>query len=113
MNAKKNQFIKIKKRDMKSNTYESTNEKIVEKNKNVKVIKEGFIKKKSSWFHYEKRKIILDTTPRIILKSINADENYYREIRLNKKCKVKLVENNCFDLKTPIKTLRFKGTENN
>ena len=98
--------------DNQPNAYESLNDKIVERNNNAKIIKEGYIKKKSTWFHYEKRRIILDTAPRIILKSINNIENYYKEIRLNKQCKVKLVENNCFDLKTPIKTYRFKGTEN-
>ncbi len=29
----------------------------------VKIIKEGILKKKSNWFHYNTRKVILDTTP--------------------------------------------------
>ena len=78
---------------------------------NLRTIKEGIIKKKSTWFHYEKRKIVLDSTPRIVLTSLN-DDKYYREILLNKKCKVVLVENNCFDLKTPQKNYRFKGNNN-
>ena len=78
---------------------------------NLRTIKEGFIKKKSAWFHYEKRKIVLDSTPRIVLTSLN-DDKYYKEILLNKKCKVTLVENNCFDLKTPQKNYRFKGSNN-
>ncbi len=78
---------------------------------NLRTIKEGIIKKKSTWFHYEKRKIVLDSTPRIVLTSLN-DDKYYREILLNKKCKVTLVENNCFDLKTPQKNYRFKGNNN-
>ena len=82
-----------------------------DKNKNAPIIRQGYIKKKSLWFHYEKRYIILDATPEIILKSVN-EENYYRLIPLTKKCKVTLVENNCFDLKTPEKTHRFKGTQN-
>jgi len=31
----------------------------------VKVAKEGIVKKKSPWFHYNTRKIILDKTPKI------------------------------------------------
>ena len=31
---------------------------------------------------------------------------------MNKKCKVTIVENNCFDLKTEDKTHRFKGMYN-
>ena len=33
-------------------------------------------------------------------------------IPLSLKCKVSLVENNCFDLKTPQKNHRFKGLAN-
>ena len=94
-----------------SDGYKVFDDKSKEKNNDAKIIQQGIIKKKSTWFHYEKRNIILDTTPRIILKAVN-EENYYREIPLNKKCKITLVENNCFDLKTPEKTHRFKGVSN-
>ena len=82
---------------------------------NVKIIKEGIIQKKSAWFHYEKKKIVLDTTPRIVLTSLNDPKNI-KEIPLNKKCKVTIVDTNCFDLKANGKTHRFKknsGDENN
>ena len=82
---------------------------------NVKIIKEGIIQKKSAWFHYEKKKIVLDTTPRIILTSLSDPKNI-KEIPLNKKCKVTIVDTNCFDLKANGKTHRFKknsGDENN
>ena len=81
------------------------------KNDNVKIIKEGYIKKKSSWFHYEKSYIVLDTTPRIVVTNMNDMENK-KVIPLSLKCKVSLVENNCFDLKTPQKNHRFKGLAN-
>ena len=80
-------------------------------NKNAKIIREGMLKKKSPWLHYEKRYIILDTTPRLLSKNPN-DPGHIKEIPLNKKCKINIVENNCFDLKTPSKTYRFKGTIN-
>jgi len=80
-------------------------------NNNAKIIKEGMLKKRSPWLHYEKRYIILDTTPRLLSKNPN-DPGHIKEIPLNKKCKINIVENNCFDLKTPSKTYRFKGTIN-
>ena len=80
-------------------------------NNNAKIIREGMLKKKSAWLHYEKRYIILDTTPRLLSKNPN-NPGCIKEIPLNKKCKINIVENNCFDLKTPSKTYRFKGTIN-
>jgi len=35
------------------------------RNQTVQIIKEGILKKKSPWFHYNTRKIVLDSTPRI------------------------------------------------
>ena len=83
----------------------------IKMNSNAKIIREGMLKKRSPWLHYEKRYIILDTTPRLLSKNPN-DPGHIKEIPLNKKCKINIVENNCFDLKTPSKTYRFKGTIN-
>ena len=113
MNVKKKSIYKGQKHHSEANIYEIYGDKTLEKNKNknIKIIKEGYIKKKSAWFHYEKRYITLDTTPRLVIKSIN-DNSYYREIILDKNCKITLVENNCFDIKDSEKTRRFKGVEN-
>ena len=114
---KEYKFYESKKKTMNKeqgqtpNIYEVLGDKSLEKNKNIKIIKEGYIKKRTTWLYYEKRYIILDTTPRIIIKAVN-DNSYYREIFLNKKCKILLVENNCFEIKTPEKTNRFKGIAN-
>ena len=80
-------------------------------NNNAKIIKKGMLRKKTTWFNYSKRYTILDSTPRLLTKNPNIPEKI-KEIPLTKKCKIKLVDNNCFDLKTPIKTYRFKGTNN-
>ena len=32
----------------------------------IKEIKEGILKKKSPWFHYNTRKVILDTSPKVV-----------------------------------------------
>ena len=91
--------------------YAVFDDKSKEKNKDASIIKQGYIKKKSIWFHYDKKYIILDTSPQITIKDIN-DEKYLKIIPLNRKCKVTIVENNCFDLKAPDKTHRFKGIQN-
>ena len=80
-------------------------------NGDIKVIKEGYINKQSFWFHYVKRYISLDTTPRIVV--TNMDENGVKKvISLNKRCKVSIVKDNCFELKTPEKNHKFKGLAN-
>ena len=78
---------------------------------NIKVIKEGYIKKKSSWFHYEKIYIVLDTTPKIVETYIN-DKGKKKSVILSQNCRVSLVDNNVFDLKTPQKNHRYKGLSN-
>ena len=80
-------------------------------NNNAKIIRKGMLSKKTTWFSFSKRYIILDSTPRLLTKNPDIPETI-KEIPLTKNCKIKLVDNNCFDLKTPIKTYRFKGTNN-
>jgi len=80
-------------------------------NNNAKIIRKGMLNKKTTWFNYSKRYTILDSTPRLLTKNPNYPDKI-KEIPLTKKCKIKLVDNNCFDLNTPIKTYRFKGTNN-
>ena len=106
--SKKKSIYKKGKSKNQSDGYAAFDDK--SNNNNIKTIKEGYIKKKSSWFHYEKRYIVLDSTPRIIVKNVNESSN--KVIPLNNKCKISIVENNCFDVKTPEKNHRFKGLSN-
>ena len=111
-NYKFNETKKNKNNDNQNERYSiEYSAKDLKLNNNAKIIREGMLKKKSPWLHYEKRYIILDTTPRLLSKNPN-DPGHIKEIPLNKKCKINIVENNCFDLKTPSKTYRFKGTVN-
>ena len=111
-NYKFNETKKNKNNDNQNERYSiEYSAKDLQLNNNAKIIREGMLKKKSPWLHYEKRYIILDTTPRLLSKNPN-DPGHIKEIPLNKKCKINIVENNCFDLKTPSKTYRFKGTVN-
>jgi len=48
------------------NKYQSTDNSLnLHLDSVVRVIKQGILKKKSPWFHYNTRKVILDTTPKI------------------------------------------------
>ena len=42
--------------------------------KTIQIIKEGILKKKSPWFHYNTRKVILDSTPRIEYIDLNINK---------------------------------------
>ena len=57
-----------------SDRYVVFDDKSKDRNKNGPIIRQDILKK-NIWFHYEKRYIILDATPQIILKSVN-EENY-------------------------------------
>ena len=108
--CKKKSIYKDEKKDT-SDGYVVFEDNSRNRSSNIRIIKEGIIKKKSTWFHYEKKKIILDSTPRIILSPINEPKTQ-KEIHLDKKCKVTIVDETCFDLKANGKTYRFKKISN-
>jgi hypothetical protein len=58
-NSNKNKPIKSTNDNYNQNSDNLANDPV------IKIIKEGVIKKKSPWFHYNTRKVILDTTPKI------------------------------------------------
>ncbi len=73
----------------------------------VKIIKEGLVKKKSPWFYYNKRKIILYNSHKI--EYIDPSNHCVRGvIFLSSECKSILIDNNRFDLITPNRTFIFK-----
>ena len=76
----------------------------------AEVLKRGYLEKKSRWFYYNKRKVILYSTPKLVL--IEPSTNKIRgEIILDKKVKITHVSMNIFDLTSPIRTYRFKTSE--
>ena len=78
---------------------------------NVIVIKTGFLDKKSPWIHYNKRFIVLDSTPRIAYS--DPETNIVKgEIYLNKNCRVNHLDTNSFELITPKKSFKFKAIDN-
>ena len=77
-------------------------------NKKVVVIKEGIVNKKSSWFQYEKRYLILDSKPSLIYYHLNEEENK-KMVYLNKECKAELIDNDYFVVRTGEYNMKLQG----
>ena len=74
------------------------------------ILKEGYLDKKSSWFHYNKRKVILYSTPKIVY--IDPFKNLIRgEIYLDKSFKIVHINMNIFDLICSERTFRFRSND--
>lgn len=74
------------------------------------IIKTGMLKKRSPYFYYDLRKVILLSTPRIDY--IDPESNETKgTILLNKECQAELVKNNQFLLKTQKRVYSFMCKE--
>lgn len=85
--------------------------KTYEENSNESVVlRKGYLDKKSPWLHYNKRKVVLDSTPKLIY--IDPSTNKIKgEIYLDRKFKVVHVSANIFDLISPKRSFRFKDCD--
>ena len=109
-NSKLFKFISNKKVIRKSIDNSKKDEKN-DNNENVIIIKKGSLYKKSFWFHYNERIVILDNTPRITYKEPDKD-TIKGIIDLNKKCKVYISRQDIFVLDTPKGEYKFKSKKN-
>ena len=74
--------------------------------KNGNVIKSGLLKKKSPYFYYDIRRVVLYDTPRI--EYIDPEKLILKgTINLTKKCSAQLIKSNQFELITPQRTFTF------
>ena len=90
-------------KDIYDNDKEKNNN---ENSKNGNVIKSGLLKKKSPYFYYDIRKVVLYDTPRI--EYIDPDKLITKgTINLNKSCSAQLIKSNQFELITPKRTFIF------
>jgi len=97
--------------DNKKTKEENTNKNIENKNEEKEfVLKEGELDKKSPYLHYNKRKVILYSTPKIVY--IDPSNNKVKgEIFLDKTVKVNHVNANIFDIISTKRSFRFKTTD--
>ena len=74
------------------------------------VLRKGYLDKKNPWFFtYNKRKVILDSTPKLVY--IDPDKNIIKgEIILDKNFKITHINDNIFDIVSPKRSFRFKAT---
>ena len=76
----------------------------------VTILRKGYLSKKSPWLHYNKRKIVLDSTPKLIY--IDPETNKIKgEIYLDKQYKIVHVDSNTFELISPKRSYKFKGID--
>lgn len=80
----------------------------------LKIIKEGVVKKKSPWFHYNTRKLILYNTPKLeylemTKNNVKVDYSITQGvIYLSKECQALFVDLDRFELHTPKRTFVFR-----
>ena len=74
------------------------------------VLRKGYLEKKSPWLHYNKRKFILYSTPKLVY--IDPSNNKIKgEIYLDKKFKVNHISMTVFDLVSPKRSFRFRASD--
>ena len=90
--------------------YFNNDENENERNENGKILKKGMLKKKSPYFYYDKRKVILYDTPRIDY--IEPETHILKgSIILTKNCYSQKIKSNQFKLFTPQRTYIFMCKE--
>ena len=95
---------KTKKADEKSN-----DNKEKEKEKEV-VLRQGYLDKKSPWLHYNKRKVILYSTPKLVYID-PSNKKIKGEIFLNKGFKIQHISMTIFDLISQKRSYRFRSCD--
>ena len=104
--------FKINKKKLRRKKVNKNEDEIKEnENSNVIILKKGTLLKKSFWFHYNERYLILDSTPKITYKEPEKDV-VKGVIYLNKKCRVYASRQDIFNLETPKDVFKFKCKQN-
>jgi 3-phosphoinositide dependent protein kinase-1 len=103
-----NKKNKEKKVEENKKTEKNKEPEIKSENKEI-ILKSGELEKKSPWLHYNTRKIILYSTPKIAY--IDPSNNKVKgEIYLDKSVKVNHVSSNVFDIISSKRNFRFKAS---
>jgi 3-phosphoinositide dependent protein kinase-1 len=113
-NVPNSKILKCKsnKKIIKRNKNDSAEFEMIEnENKNLIVLKQGILLKKSFWFHYNERHIILDNSPKITYKDPEKDI-VKGVIYLNNKCRVYATRHDIFNLDTTHRVFKFKCKQN-
>ena len=102
---------KNKEKKVEENKKTEKNKEPENKSENKEIIlKSGELEKKSPWLHYNTRKIILYSTPKIAY--IDPSNNKVKgEIYLDKSVKVNHVSSNVFDIISSKRNFRFKASD--
>ena len=110
-NSENFDFLLNQKNKSKNKVEENNNTKEENKNEGKEIIlKEGELEKKSPYWHYNTRKVILYSTPKIVY--IDPSNNKVKgEIYLDKSSKVIHVSTNVFEIVSPKRNFKFKSPD--
>ena len=113
-NSKNFDSLLSQKKEMnEKKTMEENNNKTSQNNKSEEkeiILKEGELEKKSPYWHYNTRKVILYSTPKIVY--IDPSNNKVKgEIYLDKSSKVIHISTNVFEIVSPKRNFKFKSPD--
>jgi 3-phosphoinositide dependent protein kinase-1 len=110
-NSENFDFLLNQKNKSKNKVEENNNTKEENKNEEKEIIlKEGELEKKSPYWHYNTRKVILYSTPKIVY--IDPSNNKVKgEIYLDKSSKVIHISTNVFEIVSPKRNFKFKSPD--
>ena len=117
-NSENFDYLMSKKNSIQKNSSDIENPKAKKKEENNGggnedqdiVLRKGYLEKKSPWLHYNKRKFILYSTPKLVY--IDPSNNKIKgEIFLDKKFKVNHISMTVFDLVSPKRSFRFRASD--
>ena len=110
-NSENFDFLLNQKNKSKNKVEENNNTKEENKNEEKEIIlKEGELEKKSPYWHYNTRKVVLYSTPKIVY--IDPSNNKVKgEIYLDKSSKVIHVSTNVFEIVSPKRNFKFKSPD--
>ena len=104
--------FKFGKKKFEKKISKNTKKDNIENDKNVTVLKKGYLFKKSFWFHFNKKYFVLDSTPRIIY--CNAEKTGSKKIiSLGKNSQIFLITNDVFKLYANKMEYKFKSDNKN
>ncbi len=102
-----NQKNSIDRESIKSKKTEEFNN---ESNEQAVILRQGYLDKKSPWLHYNKRKVILYSTPKLVY--IDPSNNKVKgEIYLDKSLKVNRISMTIIELISPKRSFRFRACD--
>jgi 3-phosphoinositide dependent protein kinase-1 len=96
--------------ELENNKTKKADEKSNDNKEKEVVLRQGYLDKKSPWLHYNKRKVILYSTPKLVYID-PSNKKIKGEILLNKGFKIQHISMTIFDLVSQKRSYRFRASD--